>query len=95
MNFFEKEQKRLHDGEVPAYDEQVANDIAGKHHVIEAYVTNSKCDKVDERSDGSNMRQNMIQANKQVELIANVKKEKSMSMPDIDNKIKNSQRFKK
>lgn len=95
LNFFEKEQTRLHNGEIPEYDDQVAADINCKHNVIEAYVTNSKCDKVDERSDGSNMNQHMAMANKQVELIMNVKKEKSMSMPDIDNNIKNSERFKK
>lgn len=102
LDFFEKEQKRLHDGEVPTYEEQMkANEANNKHKVLEAYVTNEmKNNKVNERSDGSNLKQNMIMgANGTEEIvdpnIIRIKRDKAMSLPDIDNNVKNSERFKK
>lgn len=98
LNFFEKEQKRLHDGEVPAYDDQMAHEMEGKHP-IEAFVVNSKCDKIDERSDGTMMKNNIIMAVKDQEDMSKtnmkVPMEKALSMPDMETRMKNSERFKK
>lgn len=97
LNFFEKEQKRLHDGEIPEYDEQVAHGSDGKHQVIEAYVTESKVDKVDERSDRTKMKQNMIlsKAHQRIRSAIKVPMEKALSMPEIETKLKNTEKFKK
>jgi len=95
LNFFEKEQERLHNGEVPAYDEQMDHGSdQGKLHIVEAYVTN---DKVDERSDGATMKKNMIMANVSIDMRTSVKNpmEKAMSMPDMENKMKSHERVKK
>lgn len=88
LNFFEKEQNRLHNGEVAEYDEQIANASDEKHQVIEAYVTNSKVDKIDERSDGSKLQQNMILSKAHERM-------RALSMPDIETKIRNTEKFKK
>lgn len=82
----------MHNGEVPAYEEQMGqqmtvNSSDGKHQVVEAYVTNSTCDKVDERSDGSKMKQNLIMALGEMESTIKVPGERAMSMPNIEHKI--------
>lgn len=87
LNFFEKEQERLHSGEVPAYDDQTNDASDGKLHVVEAYVTN---DKIDERSDGKTMQKNILMSNVKIDVRTSMKSpmEKAMSMPDMENKIK-------
>lgn len=97
LNFFEKEQQRLHNGEVPEYDEQMAHGSNAKLQVIEAYVTDSKVDKVDERSDGTKMKQNMIlsKAHQRIKSAVKVPMEKAFSMPDMETKLKNTEKFKK
>jgi FAD-binding domain len=88
LNFFEKEQERLHSGEVPAYDHQADHNADGKLHVVEAYVTN---DKVDERKDGKTMQKNILMSNVAIDVKMGLKNpmEKAASMPDMENKIKN------
>lgn len=88
FNFFMNEEKRLQNGEILPYDEQ----IDPKQRNMEDFVMRSKLDKVDERSDGTTMRGNMMMACDQV---MKVKLEKSNSMPDMDNKMKKHERFKK
>jgi NADPH oxidase 5 len=87
LNFFEKEQERLHNGEVLPYHEQVHENPNGKMMEMQMMLKESKCEKVNERSDGKNMKQNMIMAS---EIIgAHVTKnpmEKSLSMPDMKTK---------
>lgn len=75
----------------------MAHEMEGKHP-IQAYVVNSKCDKIDERADGLTMKKNMIMAvSESGDMKTNIKvpMEKAMSMPDMENKMKNSERFKK
>ena len=84
LDFFEKEQQRLHNGDVPAYDEQVAN---GKSNMVQAYVTSSTCEKVNERSDGIKMRLNMAMASDH-DMKSKLPFEKAMSMPNMENKMK-------
>lgn len=86
LDFFEKEQQRLHSGEVPAYNEQVSQSTDGKHNVVQAYVTNSACEKVNERSDGVNMKLNMMMASEH-DMKTKLPFEKAMSMPNMENKI--------
>lgn len=95
LNFFEKEQQRLHNGEVPAYEEQMDHGSNGKHNVVQAYVTNSTCDKIDERSDGMKMKVNMIMANEDLKMSMKNPMEKAMSMPNMENKMKTHERLKK
>jgi hypothetical protein len=83
LDFFEKEQQRLHNGEVPAYNEQSSN---GKSNVVQAYVTNSTCEKVNERSDGIKMRLNMAMASEN-DMKSKLPFEKAMSMPNMENKM--------
>lgn len=100
LEFFEREQKRLHNGEVPAYEDQMedmtVNGMDGKHQIVQAYVTNSTCDKVDERSDGINMKKNMIMAHGDMKsALVKVPMEKALSMPNMENKMKTHERIKK
>lgn len=71
--------------------------MVGKHPV-EAYVISSKCDRVDERSEGVTIKKNMIMGvrdHEEIKTNVKVPMEKAMSMPDMENKMKNSERFKK
>lgn len=89
LNFFEKEQERLHSGEVLPYNEQVHDHPnAGKSMEMQAMVSGSKFEKVNERSDGFNMKQNMIMASEIIsaETMMCPKENRSMSMPDIETK---------
>lgn len=94
LNFFEKEQERLHSGEILPYNEQVHDHPSGgkQNMEMQSIVNNqSKFEKVNERSDGSNMKNNMIMASEIVAaeammMIGRVKENRSMSMPDIETK---------
>lgn len=86
LEFFEKEQKRLHNGEVPAYNDQATQKVDGKHNVVQAYVTSSTCEKVNERSEGVNMKMNMIIANEN-DMKSKMPFEKAKSMPNMENKM--------
>jgi hypothetical protein len=76
----------LHNGEVPAYDDQVSHNTDGKHNVVTAYVTNTACEKVNERSDGVNMKLNMMMANEH-DMKSKMPFEKAKSMPNMENKM--------
>jgi len=93
LDFFETEQKRLHNGEVPAYEIE-ADD--GKSHDMEMAVTSTY---VNERSDATTMQQNMIMASgdalKSDSTGMKTPLEKALSMPDMDKKMKKKERFKK
>lgn len=82
---------------MPAYEEQMGqlavNGEGGKHQVVQAYVTNTACDKIDERSDGSNMKQNMIMAHEEMSSVVKVQRKKAMSVPNIDHKLKSKDRI--
>lgn len=86
LNFFEKEQERLHNGDVLPYDEQVHDNPNGKHMEMQVMMKNSKFEKIDERSDGMNRKQNMIMASEIVSAKTMMKTpmEKSMSVPAMD-----------
>lgn len=79
---------------MPAYEDQVGqlavNGAEGKHQVVQAYVTN---DKVDERSDGTNMKQNMIMAHDEMSSVVKMQRKKAMSVPNIDHKLKSKDRL--
>lgn len=96
LDFFQKEQVRLHSGEIKPYKKQ-ANDHSnaggGKHMEMQSIINSrSKLEKVNERSDGSNMKQNMIMASEIISVEAMLmtghhpKETRSMSMPDIETK---------
>lgn len=99
LEFFEREQERLHSGEVAAYDEKIQQEEKNQKESVtmEAYIKDSKCEKVDERSDGLNMKKNLLIAKLQEEMMQSMKAEKgrAFSMPDIENKVKSTERFKK
>lgn len=96
LNFFEKEQERLHNGEVPSYEEQAQHEHNDDGKVmVQAYVSNSRCDRIDERSDGNNMKKNIMMARVQMNVNSKVPMEKAMSMPDMENKMKTHERVKK
>lgn len=82
-----------------AYDEQVQQEEKEQKESgnMEAYVKDSKCEKVDERSDGLNMKKNLLIAKLQEEMMQHMKAEKgrAFSMPDIENKVKSTERFRK
>ena len=54
LNFFQIEQERLHNGEVPPYDEQHGKNMEMQEMIKDSYH------KLDERMDGKNMRHNMM-----------------------------------
>lgn len=80
LNFFQKEQERLHNGEVLPYEEQ----NNGKNMEMQEMLKNSY-HKVDERNDGKNMRQNMMLSSEVVSdsPMAKCPVEKSASMSAI------------
>lgn len=82
-----------------AYDEQVKQEEKDEKQSgkMEVYVRDSKCEKVDEKSDGLNMKKNLLIARLQEEMLQSIKAEKgrAFSMPDIENKVKSTERFKK
>lgn len=94
LDFFQKEQVRLHSGEVKSYKDQVHEhpNAGGKHMEMQSVVNSrSKFEKVNERSDGSNMKQNMIMASEiisveEMVMMGHAKETRSMSMPDIETK---------
>jgi NADPH oxidase 5 len=75
LDFFQKEQDRLHNGEILPYDEQ------HDKQPMEVYVKNSM-EKIDERT---NMTQNMMMSN---DMKMKTPMEKAMSMPNMENKMK-------
>jgi hypothetical protein len=87
INFFEKEQEKLHSGEIPAYDHQNHEESDGKLNIVQAYITN---DKIDERMDGVAMKKNILMSNVSIDMKMGLKNpmEKAASMPDMENKIK-------
>jgi NADPH oxidase 5 len=76
LEFFEKEQERLHNGDVLPFQDQ-------NGQPMEIYVKNSM-EKIDERS---NMAQNMIM-NNDMKMTMKTPMEKAMSMPNMENKMK-------
>lgn len=93
-DFFQKEQDRLHSGQVLSYDEQQQH--GDKDHPMELYIKTTSMEKVDERSDHTKMTQNMImesemqQAKNQMAM-AKTPMEKAMSMPNMENRMKRMQ----
>jgi hypothetical protein len=83
LNFFQKEQDRLHSGEVLPYEEQVHDSPNGKQMEMQEMIQNTKIEKIDERSDGGNMKQNMIMASEIVSAKV-MDKPRAMSMPIVD-----------
>lgn len=72
LNFFEKEQERLHNGEILPYEEQ----DHGKAMEMQEMAKNS-FHKMDEKTDGMNMRQNML-------LSSEMSAEKEMSKVPVE-----------
>jgi NADPH oxidase 5 len=76
LDFFQKEQEKLHNGEVLPFEDQ-------NGQPMEIYVKNSM-EKIDERS---NMAQNIIMSN-DMKMTMKTPMEKAMSMPNMENKMK-------
>ena len=87
LNFFEQEQKRLHNGEVLSYEKQVHEQPnAGKNMQMQTMINRSKLENINERSDGSEMIMQSEIISVAEEMMIAPKENRSMSMPDIEAK---------
>ncbi len=87
LNFFEQEQKRLHNGEVLSYEKQVHEQPnAGKKMQMQTMINRSKLENINERSDGSEMIMQSEIISVAEEMMIAPKENRSMSMPDIEAK---------
>lgn len=83
LEFFQKEQDRLHSGEILPYEEQ-----DDKDRPMELYINATSMEKVDERSDHAKMTKNMIMESEMHTKNGKTPMEKAMSMPNMENRMR-------
>lgn len=91
LNFFQKEQTRLHSGEVLAYDDQVQENPNGKmaNMMMQDMLKKNQFENVNERKDGKQMINNMALASeKGMMMMMKTPIEKAASMSAMDVKKK-------